>query len=101
VAGTEDHHMSSFTERARSALSRISEDDHVRQTADAARTVAAQAGEVSKSVSRKVAQEDAWEELRGDVELLTEIARADHALIIDLIDRVAELEAHQEGRDGG
>ena len=31
--------------------------------------------------------------MRSDVELLTEIVRAHHALIVDLIDRVAEFEA--------
>ena len=92
MADTEDHPMSSFTDRARSALSRIEQDERVRSTTAAARNVAAQAGGVSQTVSRKVGQDDAWDELRGDVQLLTEIARARHALIVDLIDRVAELE---------
>jgi hypothetical protein len=56
---------------------------------------------MSKAVSRKVSQEDAWEQLRGDVELLTEIARAHHALVIDLVDRVAELETSAGSRDDG
>jgi len=55
--------------------------------------VAALAEGASKTVTRKVTQQDAWDELRSDVELLTEIARAHHALIVDLIDRVAEVEA--------
>ena len=59
--------------------------------------MATQAEGVSQTVSRKVAQDDAWDELRGDVQLLTEIARAHHALIVDLIDRVAELEAQAGG----
>ena len=92
MADTEDHPMSSFTDRARSALSRIEQDERVRSTTAAARNVAAQAEGVSQNVSRKVAQDDAWDELRGDAQLLTEIARAHHALIVDLIDRVAELE---------
>jgi len=74
VADTEDHPMSSFTDRARSALSRIEQDERVRSTTAAARNVAAQAEGVSQTVSRKVAQDDAWDELRGDVQLLTEIA---------------------------
>jgi hypothetical protein len=101
VADTEDHPMSSFAGRARSALSRIEQDERVRQTTAAAKTVAAQAEGVSQTVSRKVAQDDAWDELRADVQLLTEIARAHHALIVDLIDRVAELEAQAGGRDDG
>ena len=55
--------------------------------------VAARAEEASKTVTRRVEQQDAWDELRADVQLLTEIARADHALIVDLLDRVAQLEA--------
>jgi hypothetical protein len=101
VADAEDHPMSSFTDRARSALSRIESDDRVRSTTAAARSVATQAEGVSQTVSRKVAQDDAWDELRGDVQLLTEIARAHHALIVDLIDRVAELEAQAGGRRDG
>jgi hypothetical protein len=57
------------------------------------RDVAARAEEASKTVTRRVEQEDAWDELRADVQVLTEIARAHHALIVDLLDRVAELEA--------
>ena len=101
MADTEDHPMSSFADRARSALSRIQQDDRVRQTTAAARNVAAQAEGVSQTVSRKVAQDDAWDELRSDVQLLTEIARAHHALIVDLIDRVAELEGRAGGRRDG
>ena len=101
MADTEDHPMSSFTDRARSALSRIEQDERVRSTTAAAKNVAAQAQGVSQTVSRKVAQDDAWDELRADVQLLTEIARAHHALIVDLIDRVAELEARAGGRRDG
>ncbi len=101
MADAEDHPMSSFTDRARSALSRIEQDERVRSTTAAARSVAVQAEGVSQTVSRKVAQDDAWDELRGDVQLLTEIARAHHALIVDLIDRVAELEAQAAGRRDG
>ena len=101
MADTEDHPMSSFTDRARSALSRIEQDERVRSTTAAARSVATQAEGVSQTVSRKVAQDDAWDELRGDVQLLTEIARAHHALIVDLIDRVAELEGQAGGRRDG
>ena len=101
MADTEDHPMSSFTDRARSALSRIEQDERVRSTTAAAKSVATQAEGVSQTVSRKVAQDDAWDELRGDVQLLTEIARAHHALIVDLIDRVAALEAQAGGRRDG
>lgn len=88
--------MSSFAERARSALSGAGQDERVKQAADAAKDVAARAQQASKSVTRKVSQEDSWQELRTDVEELTEIVRAHQALIVDLIDRVEAL----EGRAG-
>jgi hypothetical protein len=94
VADTEHHR--SFAERAQQALSNIGQDDRVRQAAAVTKEAAERAEGASKTVTRKVGQQDAWDELRGDVGLLTEIARAHHALIVDLIDRVAEL----EGRAG-
>jgi hypothetical protein len=93
VSDSEDHRMKSFADRARSVFSSVEQDDRVKQATAVTKDVASRAQEASKTVSRKVAQEDAWDELRGDVELLTEIARADHALIVDLIDRVGKLEA--------
>jgi hypothetical protein len=90
LADTEHHR--SFAERAQQALSNVGQDDRVKQAAARAKEVAERAEGASKTVTRKVGQEDAWDELRGDVELLTEVARAQHALIVDLIDRVAELE---------
>src|ERR1700761_4572012 len=93
VADKEHNRLSSFAEKARSALSSAGGDDRVKQAAAVTRDVAARAEEASKTVTRRVAQEDAWDELRADVQLLTEIARAHHALIVDLLDRVAELEA--------
>jgi hypothetical protein len=93
VTDNEHNRLGSFAEKARSALSNAGQDDRVKQAAAAARDMAARAEGASKSVTRRVAQEDAWDELRADVQLLTEIARAHHALIVDLLDRVAELEA--------
>jgi hypothetical protein len=93
VADTEHHRMSSLTDKARSALTNAGQDDRLKQAAALTKDVAARAEEASKNVSRMVGQQDAWDELRGDVELLTEVARADHALITDLVDRVAALEA--------
>src|ERR1700678_2364139 len=58
--------MSSFTDRARSALSRIEQDERVRSTTAAARNVASQAEGVPQTVSRKGAEDDARDELRGD-----------------------------------
>lgn len=94
MADTE--HRRSFADRAHQALSNVGQDDRVRQAAAVAKEAAERAEEASRTVTRKVGQEDAWDELRTDVMLLTEVARAQHALIIDLIDRVAEL----EGRAG-
>jgi hypothetical protein len=91
-----EHRTGSFAERARSALSGAGQDDRLKKASDAARDVAARAQEASKSATRKVTQEDSWDELRRDVEELTEIARAHQALVVDLIDRVEAL----EGRPG-
>jgi hypothetical protein len=91
LADTEHHR--SFADRAHQALSNVGQDDRVKQAAAMAKEAAERAEVASKTVTRKVGQEDAWDELRGDVQLLTEIARAQHALIVDLIDRVAELES--------
>ena len=96
MADNERNRLGSFAERARSALSNAGQDERVKQAAAATRDVAARAEEASKNVTRRVAQEDAWDELRADVQLLTEIARAHHALVVDLLDRVAELEARAE-----
>jgi hypothetical protein len=96
VAETEEHRKSALANKARTVLS----DDRLKQAAAVTKTVAVRAEEASRTVSRKVAQEDSWDELRGDAELLTEIARAHQALIVDLVDRVAELEARAGGGDG-
>jgi hypothetical protein len=93
VTDTEHHRINSLTGKARSAMSNARQDDHVKQAAVTAKDVAMRAKDASNTVSRKLTQEDAWDELRGDLELLTEIARAHHALIIDLTGRVAALEA--------
>jgi hypothetical protein len=93
VADSEDDRTKSLADRARSVLSNVGQDDRVKQATAVTKDVASRAGEASKAVTRKVSQEDAWNELRGDVQTLTEIARADHALVADLIDRVAALEA--------
>jgi Cu/Ag efflux pump CusA len=88
-----EHRMSLFAERVRSVVSSVGQDEHLKQAAAATKDVAVRAEEASKAVSRKVTQEDAWEELRSDVEQLTEIVSAHHALIVDLIDRFETLGA--------
>jgi hypothetical protein len=95
MTDSEHHRLGSFTERAQQALSNVGQDDRVKQAAVTARELAERAEGASKTVTRKVSQEDAWDELRGDMAMLTEIARAQHALILDLLDRVAQLEARQ------
>ena len=85
-------HKSSFSERARSVISNVQQDDRLKQATDAAKVAAGRAQEASKNFSEKVTQESSWDELRADVEQLTEIARAHHALILDLLDRVEALE---------
>jgi hypothetical protein len=101
MTDSEHHRIGSFTERAQQALSNVGQDERVKQAAARAREVAERAEGASKTVTRKVSQEDAWDELRGDLALLTEIARAQHALIVDLIGRVEELEARPGTGHGG
>jgi hypothetical protein len=84
---------SSFVERAKSVISNLEQDDRVKQAAGATKDAAARAQEASQAFSRKVTQEESWDELRGDVAQLTEIARAHHALIVDLIERIEALES--------
>jgi hypothetical protein len=100
VSDSGDHSVKSLADRARSVLSNVGQDDRVQQAAAVTKDVASRAGQASKSVSRKVTQEDAWNELRGDVAMLTEVARADHAVLVDLIERVAELEARAGNQAG-
>jgi predicted nucleic acid-binding Zn-ribbon protein len=97
VADENQNTRTSFAERARSLLSNVSDDDRVKQATAATKDAAERTQEASKTFSRKVTQEDSWDQLRGDIEQLTEIARAHHALIVDLIDRVAALEAKVGG----
>jgi hypothetical protein len=101
MSDNEHSRMSPIAERARSALTAAGKDERLKQAAALTKDVAARAEEASKHVSRMVGQQDAWDELRGDVEVLTELARAHHALIIDLIDRVAALEAPADTQPGG
>jgi hypothetical protein len=101
VADSDQHGMRSFANRARSVLSNVEQDERVKQATAATKDAAARAQQASKDVTRRVTQEDAWQELRGDVEQLTEIARAQHALIVDLVDRVAQLEARAGTEPGG
>jgi hypothetical protein len=101
VADSDQHGLRSFADRARSVLSNVEQDERVKQATAATKDAAARAQQASKDVTRRVTQEDAWQELRGDVEQLTEIARAQHALIVDLVDRVAQLEARAGTEPGG
>jgi hypothetical protein len=101
MTNNEYRRMSPIAQRARSALTSAGKDERLKQAAALTKDVAARAEEASKHVSRMVGQQDAWDELRGDVEVLTELARAHHALIIDLIDRVAALEAPAGTQPGG
>jgi hypothetical protein len=98
MAEDDKNPRSSFAERARSLLANVSDDERVRQAATATKEAAERTQEASKTFSRKVTQEDSWDQLREDIEQLTEIARAHHALIVDLIDRVTALEAQVGGK---
>jgi hypothetical protein len=96
----EERQRGSLTERARSLLASVGQDDRVKQATTATKDAAARAQQASRNVTRAVGQQDAWDELRGDAELLTELVRAHHALILDLTDRVAALEARPGTQTG-
>lgn len=98
----EERQRGSLTDRARALLANVGQDDRVKQATAATKDAAARAQAASKNVTRAVGQQDAWDELRGDAELLTELVRAQHALILDLGDRVSALEGRAEGdREAG
>jgi hypothetical protein len=85
-------HRGSFLDRARFAIENVQQDERVKQATAVAQDAAEQTREASKNFSRKLTQQESWEELRADVEELTEIARAHQALIVDLLERVEALE---------
>ena len=85
--------MTRLTDKARSLIANLEQDDRFKQAAAAAKVAAAEAQELSKRAARRVAQENSWVEARGAVAQLTEIARAHQALLRDLVDRVDALEA--------
>lgn len=95
-----EHQKVSFSDRARSVVSRFQQDERVKEAAAATREAAELTQRASKSFGRAVTQEDSWDALRTDIEELTEIARAHHALIVDLLERVEALEARVGAGDG-
>lgn len=58
-----------------------------------ARAAALRAQETARNVSQMVTHRSSWDELRGDIAQLTEIVCSHHVLLLDLIERVAALEA--------
>jgi hypothetical protein len=87
----------SFLDRARSALENAEQDERVKQATALTQEAAGQTREASKNFSKKLTQQDSWEELRTADEELTEIVRAHQALIVDLLARVEALEARRGG----
>jgi hypothetical protein len=86
--------MSRFTDKARSLVSNLEQDERFEQAAAVTKVAAARAQEASQRAARRVAQEDSWVEARSAVAQLTGIARAHQALVGGLVDRVQTLEAH-------
>ena len=87
----------SFLDRARTAIENAEQDERVKQATAITQESAEQTRAAAKNFSRKLTQQDSWEELRTDVEELTEIVRAHQALIVDLLARVEALEASHGG----
>jgi hypothetical protein len=81
----------------------------IRQSSPAANKVVTAtktaAGQVAKTYDkgrRYVSQADAWQETEESVETLIDVVRAQHAMILDLLERVSHLEraANQNRRAG-
>jgi hypothetical protein len=49
---------------------------------------------------RYVSQADAWQETEETVETLVDVVRVQHAMILDLLDRVSRLEGADDNRSG-
>ena len=54
---------------------------------------AAPVAELARDAARKVGQADAWENTDRSVELLVNVVRVQHAMVLDLLERVERLEA--------
>ena len=76
MTDTGDNPRRSFADRARSVLSNVEQDDRFKQAAAATKDAAQRAQEASKSVSRKVSQEDAWDEQEHRMIAVEETAAA-------------------------
>jgi hypothetical protein len=90
----------SLHDRARAALSGISDDarlkryadnEALRRYAEKAKHTAGRAAAASAHLTSKVSQEESWTEMRAAVDDLTAIIRSHHALILDLREEVSDL----------
>jgi hypothetical protein len=73
------------------------ESQTVKDALDTAADIASRGGHTVasayKGVKHTVTQEEAWGQMESSIEEVTSVVRVQHAMILDLLDRVARLEA--------
>jgi hypothetical protein len=67
-------------------------EDAVAKTKDLATAGSSAAASVLTGAKKAVTQEEAWEQMEEAITALTEVATVQHAMILDLMDRIADLE---------
>lgn len=81
---------------AKRLIADVSRDERVAVAADATKRAAIRAGqgtaEAFKKAQNTVTQEEAWTDMEATQEELVEVACTHHAMLLDLIDRVQQLE---------
>lgn len=78
--------------------------DVVKDAFETTKGIASRGGQVVSSIyegaKNTVTQEEAWGQMARSIEELTDVVRVQHAMILDLLTRVAQLEA-QAARAAG
>lgn len=86
------HMVRGAVKDAREALSEAVGEDHVQAAGDAARKGVKAAGRAYGKAEDTVSQANAWTEVRSTLDDLIEVVRTQHAMILQLLDRVSALE---------
>jgi len=92
-----------FRSRVAEARDMVSEavgDERVAVVEDAARRSLGAAGRAYGKAEDTVSQGAAWAEARATMDDLVEVVRTQHAMILDLLDRVERLEGPHGSSDG-
>ncbi len=91
----DDTSMSTW-QRLRKAAAEVLESESVETAIGRTKGLATEGGHAAASMlsgaKKAVTQEEAWEQLEESLSALTDVARVHHAMILDLVDRVSNLE---------